>query len=197
MLKTNLSVLLAERNLKITKVAEDTGISRTTLTSLSYNNSQGVQFDTLNKLCIYLQITPEHFFTFLPYEVSVRLEKQTTDFYHIYFYIEEKHKKHEFPANLSVSTSYIDDDSSTSKKKISAIDIEIQLDDPLRYNDSDGYEREFAEKENKLLMKYLCQIPRSHKWDIERFIGNEILDDHIGDPFLDIGDIDINFIWPT
>lgn len=41
MILTNLKVLLAERNLSISKVSNDTGISRTTLTALSSNNCKG------------------------------------------------------------------------------------------------------------------------------------------------------------
>ena len=46
MIACNLSVLLAERNLKISQVSKATGISRTTLTSLALNNAKGIQFDT-------------------------------------------------------------------------------------------------------------------------------------------------------
>ena len=79
MIQCNLAVLLAERNLKISKVASDTGISRTTLTSLVNNYSQGIQFDTLNSLCVYLRITPEKLFSFAPFEVTVKVAKIELD----------------------------------------------------------------------------------------------------------------------
>lgn len=66
MIHCNLAVLLAERNLKIKKISDDTGISRTTLTALSNNYSQGVQFNTLNTLCIYLDVTPNDLMLFYP-----------------------------------------------------------------------------------------------------------------------------------
>lgn len=75
MIKCNLPVLLAERGLKITKVSNDTGISRTTLTSLNTDSSQGIQFDTLNKLCNYLKITPGELFLYIPYEIKIEVEK--------------------------------------------------------------------------------------------------------------------------
>lgn len=71
MIICNLNTLLAERNLKITKVAKDTGISRTTLTSLANNYSQGIQFETLNTLCMYLDIKPENFFEYVYFNISV------------------------------------------------------------------------------------------------------------------------------
>ena len=73
MLKCNLGVLLAERGLKITKVAEETGISRTTITALVNNTHQGIQFDTLNKLCLYLKSSPTEFFLFYPFNISHQL----------------------------------------------------------------------------------------------------------------------------
>lgn len=71
MIDSNLAVLLAERNLKITKVSRDTGISRTTLTSLCYDYSGGIKFDTLNILCKYLGITPAEFFSYSQYDYEI------------------------------------------------------------------------------------------------------------------------------
>ena len=71
MIACNLSVLLAERNLKISQVSKATGISRTTLTSLALNNAKGIQFDTLNSLCTYLEITPDQFIRHTPYEIQI------------------------------------------------------------------------------------------------------------------------------
>lgn len=56
MIKCNLAVILAERGLKISDVAKETGISRTTLTALSHNYGKGIQFDTLNELCEYFNL---------------------------------------------------------------------------------------------------------------------------------------------
>ena len=72
MILCNLAVLLAERKLKITAVSQDTGLSRTTLTALASNACQGVQFDTLNKLCKYLGATPEQMLLFLPFDFEVK-----------------------------------------------------------------------------------------------------------------------------
>lgn len=66
MIKSNLAVLLAERGMRISKVAEQTGISRTTLTALSYNHCVGVQFDTINALCHCLGVSPGDLISFFP-----------------------------------------------------------------------------------------------------------------------------------
>lgn len=77
MIDSNLAVLLAERNLKITKVSRDTGISRTTLTALCYDHSGGIKFDTLNTLCKYLSITPAEFFSYSQYDYEIQFLGET------------------------------------------------------------------------------------------------------------------------
>ncbi|UXJ67777.1 helix-turn-helix domain-containing protein [Lysinibacillus fusiformis] len=62
MIKCNLAVLLAERNLKISEVSKKTGISRTTLTALTQNQSKGIQFDTFDTICNFLKVTPNELF---------------------------------------------------------------------------------------------------------------------------------------
>lgn len=77
MIDSNLAVLLAERNLKITKVSRDTGISRTTLTALCYDHSGGIKFETLNTLCKYLGITPAEFFSYSQYDYEIQFLGET------------------------------------------------------------------------------------------------------------------------
>lgn len=52
--KCRLSALLGERKLKISDVTRDTGISRTTLTALYYEKSEGISYRVLKTLCTYL-----------------------------------------------------------------------------------------------------------------------------------------------
>lgn len=73
MIRNNFNILMAERQLKITRVANDTHLSRTTLTALSQEQSKGVQLDTLNTLCNYFNITPCEFFDYIPFEFSVNV----------------------------------------------------------------------------------------------------------------------------
>lgn len=68
MILCNLAAIMGERRLKISKVAADTGISRTTLTALYYDSGKGVQFETANLLCIYFGITMGELFTTLPFD---------------------------------------------------------------------------------------------------------------------------------
>ena len=52
--KNNLSTLLGERRLRISDVARDTGLSRTTLTALYYERGDAVSYRVLSILCEYL-----------------------------------------------------------------------------------------------------------------------------------------------
>lgn len=74
MIMNRLSLLLAERQLKITKVSNDTKISRTTLTSLMKNESRMIQLETINTLCLYLDVTPGDLIEFIPYNFSYHIE---------------------------------------------------------------------------------------------------------------------------
>ena len=55
--------LLAERNLKVTQVCKDTGLSRPTLNAIKYGRSKGIQLETIDVLCNYFKITPGELFT--------------------------------------------------------------------------------------------------------------------------------------
>lgn len=71
MIISNLDAILKDRKLKISKVATDTGISRTTIASLCNNHGKGLQFDTANILCIYLNVSMGELFTTLPFDIFV------------------------------------------------------------------------------------------------------------------------------
>ena len=74
---------MAERNLKATRVALETGIARSTLSSLVNNNSKMIQNETLNTLCSYLKVTPNEFFRFSEFDLIPDVEINTfkTEYY--------------------------------------------------------------------------------------------------------------------
>lgn len=63
MIKVNLAVKMAERKIKINELSKKSGISRPTLTSLYYERSKGIEFDTLERLCRALDIPIEEIIT--------------------------------------------------------------------------------------------------------------------------------------
>lgn len=70
MIKNNLAVLMAERELKIADVYKETGISKTTLMALSENKGKGIQLETIDKLCNFLNVSPKEFFVYSPFLVE-------------------------------------------------------------------------------------------------------------------------------
>ena len=65
-IRNKFSAILGERLLKISKVAKDTGISRTTLTQLYYRRNLHITLDVLNKLCAYLNCNVSDLFEYKP-----------------------------------------------------------------------------------------------------------------------------------
>lgn len=64
MIENRLKVILAEKRLKIKDVAQNTGLSRNTISNLANNPYSNISNCTLNKLCEYLNITPADFFLY-------------------------------------------------------------------------------------------------------------------------------------
>lgn len=56
MIVCNLPVLLAERRMKVADVARATGMSKTTLHKLYNGQSTRIDFETIEKLCLLLNV---------------------------------------------------------------------------------------------------------------------------------------------
>lgn len=82
MLQNRLNVVLAERGLKANRVAVETGIARSTLSSLINNRSKMIQMETINTLCSFLKIDPGSFFEFSPYDFTFTIELNDGQFNH-------------------------------------------------------------------------------------------------------------------
>ena len=167
MLKCNLAVLLAERKLKISKVATDTGISRTTLTALSSNQSQGIQFDTLNTLCSYLRVTPAEFFCYAPFEVRVEIKVSEPPFFELELSFVNVQDKRLGVAQLSVAVEGSD---GVSKDKYGR----IILTDKLLIIVSLPEDSVNA----AILNRYLKGLSPVFKNDIEQIIGKAIIEQY-------------------
>lgn len=116
MIKCNLSILLAERNLKISELSKRTGISRTTLTSLAQNQSKGIQFDTFDTICSFLKVSPNDLFTQekFEYDFSV-LEKHEISYkdrYELTLNTEIVHHSNKFETTIKCNVEIFENDSS-------------------------------------------------------------------------------------
>lgn len=60
--RIKLKELIAKKDVNITQVSKETGLSRTTLTAIVKEDGRGIQMRTINKLCNYFDITPSELF---------------------------------------------------------------------------------------------------------------------------------------
>ncbi|WP_286007073.1 helix-turn-helix domain-containing protein [Ligilactobacillus aviarius] len=76
MIRNRLSELLAERHLKISRVANDIeGLSRNTITATAQNKGKMIQLETIDKLCQYLGVEVSEFFEYVPFDIDVNCDK--------------------------------------------------------------------------------------------------------------------------
>lgn len=68
MIINKLNLLLAERFIKASKLAKDTGIAQSTISKIVNNATSQIDYSTLDKICLYLKITPSDFFEYAPYQ---------------------------------------------------------------------------------------------------------------------------------
>lgn len=169
MIRNRLSILLAEREITATEVSKETGISRTTLSSLVNNSGEGIQFKTLETLCRYLNIEPDSFFDFnnaLIHYSDVELKSwKFKDFDDEYFFelpILVGNEEHFYRFNLFFASKdeEIIDLRSRFKKFDYYVDIEVPEDFLTNiYNDlSLAFKKETTEKILGLVMQYSNKI---------------------------------------
>lgn len=56
--KSQFGQMVAEQKISIKKLSEETGIPRPSITAFCSGKSKGIQFKTLNKLCLYFDKEP-------------------------------------------------------------------------------------------------------------------------------------------
>lgn len=64
MITNRFSEILGKKRIRMADVERHTGITRPTLRSLYYDSGKGINFETLDKLCEYLQIEPGELFVY-------------------------------------------------------------------------------------------------------------------------------------
>ncbi|WP_179871729.1 helix-turn-helix domain-containing protein [Bacillus cereus] len=168
-----MAILLTERNLKITKVANDTGISRTTLTSLSKNDSQGIQFETINKLCTYLKISPTDFFTYIPmnFDISIYIDTNSGEFVfnktfelflNLYEPMKEK-KSYSFIAKLVGIHNNVACEDVEIIEHVTGGKVDFIFHDIYIYPDNVSEQKSIKEAFNKIPTPFLADIEKQAK----------------------------------
>lgn len=92
MLICKLAGILSSRKISITELSDKIGVSRTALSQLVNNTTKGIQYDTLNKICNYLKLSPNDVLMHYPLEIYCyeifKLDKIPSDFFDLEFWNE-------------------------------------------------------------------------------------------------------------
>ena len=185
MVGCNLAVLLAERKLNISRVAVETGISRTTLTALARNHSQGIQYDTLNTLCAYLETTPDKLILYHPVDFWIegvfRIDDADpfSESMDAEIQIRIIKNKRSVPCLLFAQTTCFYDEACPCFK------ISLELAKPNNFD--------VLEENNNIFLRELSMLPVSFKQELESKIFDRIASiwpEH-NKPVL------LSFWWPT
>ena len=95
---------MAERGLKIADVYEATGISKTTLMAISENTGKGIQYETIDKLCNFFNVSPEKFFVYSPYIFKFHDLKHTDSFDTISITVERANNLTSYELSMTIKT---------------------------------------------------------------------------------------------
>lgn len=79
MIRSRLATIMAERDIRQDEMARDIGISKATLSNIANNRTAGLQYSTLEKIAIYLNLSLENLFDFSPYMFELSMEKGTNE----------------------------------------------------------------------------------------------------------------------
>lgn len=66
MIKNKLSEILGRKRINKAELSRLSGVSYSSVKSIYYNKTKGIEFETLDKLCNFLQCTPNDIFEFTP-----------------------------------------------------------------------------------------------------------------------------------
>lgn len=119
MIRNRLSELLSERGLKISRVAKEARIARSSLTSMVQNDSEMIRYDAIDKLCKLLNVTPNEFFEYSPIIIEYSFDDYPEVNYELQRDVDDKLVLKHFEFDFLVDV----EDSSDKKR----FDLEIQF----------------------------------------------------------------------
>lgn len=66
MIKINLDILLIKRNMTVTQLAEEVGITQANISILKTGKAKAIRFSTLEKICQVLNCQPGDILEYIP-----------------------------------------------------------------------------------------------------------------------------------
>lgn len=79
MIRSRLATIMAERDIRQDEMARDIGISKATLSNIANNRTAGLQYSTIEKIAIYLNLSLENLFDFSPYMFEFSIGNGTNE----------------------------------------------------------------------------------------------------------------------
>ncbi|RIL89059.1 XRE family transcriptional regulator [Staphylococcus cohnii] len=119
MIRNRLSELLSERGLRISRVSKEVGIARSSLTSMVQNDSEMLRYDAIDKLCKFLNITPNDFFEYSPIAIEYTFDEDPDINYSIQNEFDNKLVLEKFNFDLLVDAEI--------SEKIESFDLQVQF----------------------------------------------------------------------
>lgn len=179
MLRVNLNMLLAERNLTASRLSKDTGISKTTLTALVNNTGKGIQYETIDTICNYLNITPEDFFDYVPFDYVFDYETKhinlsgdfEAELLNNVFDLEDV--KHQFVFYIDIK--------SKRHNKVFGFEGTVDIDKSIPFLRNIHFTLEFIEENDFRLFyeMFFDEISKGHQAGFNRHVENYIKDNFI------------------
>ena len=192
MIKSNLAIVMAEKKIKISELSRKTGISRVTLTSLYYNNSGGIQFDTLNNLCNFFNVKPSDLLLYYPFDYKIKdlfPNVDSVEDFEIEYTINNKFFSCPLSLDFSIEKK-IEPEDEGGGIIVTDVFLVVSLRDKWELLDN---EVETSE-ESEHFEKFFKNLPSDIKNDIENYIISKSLSD-IPSYYCVDDDTNINFEW--
>lgn len=79
MIRNKLSDLLGQRQMKISRLSLLTGIARSTLTPIYFNQTEMIKIETINKICMALNINVNDFFESVNFDIDFIYDEDTNE----------------------------------------------------------------------------------------------------------------------
>lgn len=192
MIKSNLAIIMAEKKIKISELSRKTGISRVTLTSLYYNNSGGIQFDTLNNLCNFFNVKPADILVYYPFDYKIKDLSPDIDGGSI-FEIEYITNGKSFLCSLVIELFIekdIEPEDDAGGVLVTGIFIDIYLSDRWELPDGEVESSENADH----FIKFFESLPKNIINDMEEYITNKCFET-IADRYHIEDFVNMDFKW--
>lgn len=192
MIKSNLAIIMAEKKIKISELSRKTGISRVTLTSLYYNNSGGIQFDTLNNLCNFFNVKPADILVYYPFDYKIKdlfPNVDSVEDFEIEYTINNKFFSCPLSLDFSIEKK-IEPEDEGGGIIVTDVFLVVSLRDKWELLDN----KVETSEESEHFEKFFKNLPSDIKNDIENYIISESLSD-IPSYYCVDDDTNINFEW--